>query len=121
VIGERNPKEIEWLKKKYISKIETIEKAKNFPTKTGILCKWCEYLTVCADGKAWMKNNDKNFEEEEVVPAPPTTAPPAADDSMTEATVAASGMPSTAVVFGSSVPSGRKKTKPVSADQLSLF
>jgi putative RecB family exonuclease len=59
VIGERNPKEIGWLKEKYISKIQTIEKAKTFPTKTSVLCQWCEYFTVCADGQSWVANRKK--------------------------------------------------------------
>jgi hypothetical protein len=128
VIGERNPKEIEWLKQKYISKIETIEKAKSFPTKTGILCKWCEYLTVCADGKTWVKNKDKDFEEESVSPSPVATSAtatvPAEVNTESEASTAASVAPSvaaTAAVFGTAIPSSRRKIKPISADQLSLF
>ncbi len=108
VVGERNPKEIEWLKKKYISKIETIEKAKTFPTKTGILCKWCEYLTVCTDGKAWVKSRDKNSED--IEDAPPSPAPVAAIATTDAATVPAPA-----------APSGRKRSRSVPSDQLPLF
>src|SRR5258708_5424695 len=50
VVSERNPKELGWLKEKYISKIQTIEKAKTFSTKPGVLCQWCENLSYCSDG-----------------------------------------------------------------------
>lgn len=62
VVSERSPKEIDQLKRRYISKIETIEKAKSYPTKTGVLCQWCEYLTVCTDGQKWVENKKKNAE-----------------------------------------------------------
>jgi putative RecB family exonuclease len=65
VIGERNAKEIGWLKEKYISKIQTIEKTKSFPTKTGVLCKWCEYLTVCQDGQKWLESRKKESPQDE--------------------------------------------------------
>ncbi|HEY5037909.1 MAG TPA: PD-(D/E)XK nuclease family protein, partial [bacterium] len=64
VVSERNPKEIDWLKRKYVSKIQTIEKAKEFPTKTGPLCQWCEFLTICADGKAYVENRRKKTESQ---------------------------------------------------------
>lgn len=70
VVGWRNPKELDWLKEKYISKIQAIEKAKNFPTKTGILCQWCEYLTVCSDGQKWVENRKKKAEDKEALTAP---------------------------------------------------
>ncbi len=67
VIGERNPKEIGWLKEKYISKIQTIEKAKTYPTKPGVLCSWCEYLTVCADGQQFVSNRKKKYDDRESI------------------------------------------------------
>ena len=60
VVTERSPKEIEWLKDKYISKIKTVEKAKSFPPKPGSLCPWCEYLSICAEGKSWVENKRKD-------------------------------------------------------------
>jgi len=128
VIGERNSKEIDWLKQKYIAKIETIEKAKTYPTKTSILCKWCEFLTVCSDGKAWVKNKDKNYEEDEAVPTSssgtlPSSAPIMINSEVPAAEVAAvsPSVAATAAVFGSAIPSHRKRTKTVSNDQLPLF
>jgi putative RecB family exonuclease len=125
VIGERNPKEIDWLKQKYIAKIETIEKAKSYSTKTSILCKWCEYLTVCSDGKAWVKSKDKNFEEEETAPVAAETLAPslttAAENLADAAGSVAPSVAGTVAVFGTVIPSGRKRIKIVSTDQLSLF
>jgi RecB family exonuclease len=126
VIGERNPKEIDWLKQKYIAKIETIEKAKSYSTKTSILCKWCEYLTICSDGKAWVKSKDKNFEEEEtasVVDATPVPSLTTAAENLADPveSVAPSVAGTAAAVFGTAIPSGRKRIKAVSTDQLSLF
>ena len=126
VIGERNPKEIDWLKQKYIAKIETIEKAKSYSTKTSILCKWCEYLTVCSDGKAWVKSKDKNFEEEEtasVMDATPVPSLTTAAENLADPveSVAPSVAGTAAAVFGTAIPSGRKRIKAVSTDQLSLF
>jgi hypothetical protein len=120
VTSERSPKELEWLKKKYISKIETIEKAKTFPTKTGILCKWCEYLTVCSDGKAWVKDHSKNGEEVEgTQPAMPTTpAPVPAALAVKEPSELAPVEAAAPMTPGA--PRKRAKSA-VSADQLRLF
>jgi hypothetical protein len=68
VVSERNAKEIGWLKDKYISKIQTIEKAKSYPTKTSVLCKWCEFLSVCADGKNWVASRRKESKTTEALP-----------------------------------------------------
>ena len=70
VVSERNPKEINWLKQKYISKIQTIEKTKEFQTRTGPLCQWCEFLSLCADGKAWMEKRGKKMEAPGLSPKP---------------------------------------------------
>ena len=127
VVGERDSKDIEWLKKKYMSKIETIEKAKTFPTKTGILCKWCEYLSVCEDGKNWVEKHPKKSETSESLPAPQpaviiSPAPVAATESVekpkTEAAV------TTSAVFPLESASGSRRKKAsavVSQDQLRLF
>ncbi len=83
VVSERSPKEIDRLKEKYISKIDIIEKAKSYPTKPGVLCQWCEYLTVCSDGQKWVENRKKSAETQfsngknksEPVPAHPLSMP----------------------------------------------
>jgi hypothetical protein len=83
VVSERSPKEIDWLKQKYISKIQTIEKAKSYPTKTSPLCGWCEFLTVCAEGQAYVANRKGRGAAAaakpviEVAEAPPVKAVPA--------------------------------------------
>src|SRR5579871_225316 len=129
VVSERSPKEIDQLKKRYISKIETIEKAKSYPTKTGVLCQWCEFLTVCTDGQKWVENKKKNAEAKEAngKTAPAVQAAPVA--------AAAPATPAVAVDKPAPTPSlnpspaedgpkpGRKKRAmaAVSPDQLKLF
>ncbi len=125
VVSERNPKEIEWLKEKYISKIQTIEKAKTFPTKPGVLCSWCEFLTVCNEGRAWVDNKKKRSESKETPsPAKPLAAPAAvaqASGSM------AAALPKEPIVMGQTNGTGLKPKKKksswtgVSQDQLPLF
>ena len=113
------------------SKIQTIEKAKTYPTKPGVLCGWCEYLTVCSDGQAAVANRKKRAEAKEAAsgkvpkalasspvlaitsdqgaPAPPLAERPSA----ALAAVAPAALP---------VPTGkRKRAVVVSPDQLSLF
>jgi RecB family exonuclease len=122
VIAERNPKEIDWLKQKYIAKIETIEKAKSFPTKTGILCKWCEYLTICTDGTAWVKSRDKDSMEEDTPSSPPVVASAPVLEVSTEVPepITAAAVPTPAT---EPVKAVRKKSSrhAVSPDQLKLF
>ena len=120
VVSERNAKEIEWLKKKYISKIETIEKAREFPTKTGVLCKWCEYLSVCPDGTAWVKNHEKTKSLENQ-PSPKVAEPqaPVVTPIVTNASVEIPTVPSSPLP-GTSRKS-RRHLASVSPDQLSLF
>ena len=136
VVAERNPKEINWLKEKYISKIETIEKAKTYPTKTGVLCQWCEFLSVCSDGQKWVENKKKNAEAKAEAgklakekTAPALEAAPAPADSPASPAVAVetpkAGLNPSAF---SPLPqgesrSGRKKRSlaSVSPDQLPLF
>lgn len=124
VIAERNPKEIDWLKQKYISKIETIEKAKTFPTKTSILCRWCEYLTVCTDGTAWVrsKGGEVDDDTETTKEAAPSTAsaPVTTSEAPLPEPVAATAVPAEAVALR---PAARKKggKHAVSPDQLKLF
>src|ERR1019366_7304300 len=72
VVSERNPKELGWLKEKYISKIETIEKTKSYFTKPGVLCQWCEYLSVCSDGKVWVANKKKKSDAKAAIEPVPT-------------------------------------------------
>jgi len=48
--SERNPNELERLKKETIELIEEIEKAKqkdDFPTKESALCEWCDFSYLC--------------------------------------------------------------------------
>ena len=130
VIGERNPKEIGWLKEKYISKIQTIEKAKTYPTKPGVLCQWCEFLTVCTDGQSWVANRKKKTDSSN----PPTVSAPAAParsvpSRVEEAPLPAVTVPSQApeaAALSFSTPLEKLKRrkgafKGVSPDQLTLF
>jgi len=122
VTAERNPKEIGWLKEKYVSKIKTIEKAREFPTKTSALCGWCEYLPVCAEGKKAVEARQakKDRAQEGAVPSavlnrPSSVAPPPSQ--------APTFPPPPAVVPTAPVPvpSRKGKRSPVSEDQLRLF
>lgn len=143
VVSERSPKDIERLKERYISKIETIEKSKNYPTKTGVLCQWCEYLTVCSDGQKWVENRKKNMpapadsEKSKMEPASLSPAPSPATPILevsqpaTISEMATSKNPKTdfgqvSAQFSSSDAqkgSGRKRKTlaGISPDQLSLF
>jgi hypothetical protein len=131
VVSERNPKEIEWLKQKYVGKIQTIEKAKSFPTKTSVLCQWCEYLTVCVDGKNWVETRKGKPEAKEklLAAASPTPSLPEGKIlSLAEAPlsppvlVSKPSAESVPAVFPSSKPKKKKSSLAVvSSDQLSLF
>lgn len=136
VVSERSPKEIERLKDRYISKIETIEKSKSYPTKTGVLCQWCEFLTVCTDGQKWVENKKKNAETQaangkparEKAASQPKAAPIAVDSPVSPVVSANVPKPdSNTPAFASTVPgeskSNRKKRSlaSVSPDQLKLF
>jgi putative RecB family exonuclease len=124
VVGERNAKEIEWLKQKYVSKIQTIEKASTFPTKPGVLCQWCEYLTVCPEGQGAVaarraKQREKGgLSDFSKVPSL-SSVPPAlpSEKPSGEIIPAAWTVPS----FGSGTRPGRKKASTSSPDQLPLF
>ncbi len=127
VVSERNPREIGWLKEKYIAKIETIEKAKTFPTKTSALCGWCEFLSICPDGKASVEKKKKKGGEvsgqgsrEETrsrMPAPLAVSGSPAPET---AKPAAAGVPSWEAPFA---PPKRRKSSlaVISPDQLPLF
>ncbi len=121
VVGERNAKEIEWLKTKYISKIKTIEKAQDFPTKTSPLCGWCEYLSLCADGQASVQNKKRIKEEKAAAQNPEKSKTEKAPVIVSEISkpipepVPASVSPETALK------SKRRKGAYVSQDQLTLF
>ncbi len=121
VVGERNAKEIEWLKQKYISKIKTIEKTQDYPTKTSALCGWCEYLTLCADGQAFVENKRRQKEGN----APNTPASPLVRElPPAVASEAAASLPSpnATPVFGeAALKARRRKSSFISQDQLSLF
>lgn len=132
VVSERSPKEIDRLKDKYISKIETIEKSKSYPTKTGVLCQWCEFLAVCADGQKWVENKKKNAETAAGKQAKEkaTSEPPVAAVVSPVPPVVAAEAPkpnSTAPVFASAAPGDSKPSRKkrslasVSPDQLKLF
>ena len=117
VVSERNAKEMEWLKKKYVSKIQEIEKAKAFPVKPSRLCGWCEYLSVCAGGKDYLESKGKKFER-------PSGTPVAVSARLENKEAPSSpAHPPGSIVFGTpELKIGRKKLKPVSStDQLSLF
>lgn len=121
VVSERNPKEIEWLKEKYIAKIQTIEKAKSFPTKPGVLCSWCEFLTVCSEGNSWVENRKNQTDRKKAINpslppeltiiAPALNAPPSPPPASNPA-----------LVTVESKPRAKKPSRgAVSPDQLSLF
>jgi putative RecB family exonuclease len=125
VIGERNPKEIGWLKEKYVAKIQTIEKAKSFPTKPGVLCGWCEFLTVCKDGLSFVDNRKKQ-REKTALPVEISSSPGNAEVSP----LSPSGGPQEGPVGEAKVSAPavlaapmkkRRNFSPVSPDQLPLF
>jgi CRISPR/Cas system-associated exonuclease Cas4 (RecB family) len=123
VVGERNPKEIEWLKKKYITKIRTIEEAKSYPTKPGVLCQWCEYLTLCSQGQDWVKSRKKKESKETA-----SSLPSAASSSLVppspqmDPTASRSPAPGPSPKAPAPPSKGRKPSIPkISPDQLSLF
>jgi CRISPR/Cas system-associated exonuclease Cas4 (RecB family) len=122
VVSERSPKEIEWLKDKYISKIKTVEQAKSYPPKPGSLCPWCEYLSICAEGKSWVesrksKSESKSAKPERPIPlsiAEPAGGPVSSDRSPMAVVAPLAVEPQTG--------SSRKKAyRAASPDQLSLF
>ena len=127
VAGERNPREVERLKERYISKIQTIEKAKSFSTRTGVLCQWCEYLSVCSDGKKWVEERRKKREPREgtgVIERPALTSQKAASRPESLEPSAGLTQPKTGLKGPATLvhqPTRRKKTDSPSPDQLSLF
>ena len=120
VVGERNAREIEWLKQKYVTKIKTIEKAKDYPTKTSALCGWCEYLPLCADGQAAVEKKRVLKEEKASQNGEPVRPGKAskvvADKPPVEAAPAAVSAPNELAMKAR-----RRKAPFVSQDQLSLF
>jgi putative RecB family exonuclease len=124
VVGERNAKEIEWLKQKYVSKIQTIEKASSFPAKPGVLCQWCEYLTVCPEGQQAVAARKANPMEKRGSSDPsPARALPSVPPVLPSERPAGGDMASvlSAPSFGSGTRAGRKKASLPSPDQLRLF
>jgi putative RecB family exonuclease len=122
VVSERNAKEVDWLKKKYVSKIQEIEKAKVFPVKPSRLCGWCEYLSVCAGGKAYLESKGKKFEPSgsSAISRNPVSTPVLVEN---QEALQPPQNPLVPMVFGNAgLKTGRKKLKPISStDQLSLF
>lgn len=128
VTDTRGPEAIAKLKERYIGKIQTIEKAKSFPTKTSALCGWCEFLSLCPDGQKAVADRKKRKEGE----LRPSEAPQALPAGVpTEALPAAAALEALPAVGSGAEPpssspaltaSGRKKAKAAaSKDQLSLF
>jgi len=121
VVGERNAKEIEWLKQKYISKIKAIEKAKDYPTKTSPLCGWCEFLSLCADGQASVENK-KRIKEEKAAAQNPGPARKEKAPEVVSAEQTIESTPATAPTANEPALKARRRKAPfVSQDQLSLF
>ncbi|MGH7738825.1 MAG: RecB family exonuclease [bacterium] len=119
VVSERNAKEVEWLKKKYVSKIQEIEKAKAFPVKPSALCGWCEYLSICDGGKAYLQSKGKRIPEDAIQASVPTEAPV-----LSTPAAVPDGEASNPLIFGNSpqAKDRRKKSKSsISTDQLPLF
>jgi putative RecB family exonuclease len=125
VVSERNPKELNWLKDKYISKIQTIEKAKTYPTKTGVLCQWCEFLPVCLDGRTWVENKKKRSDAKdaaEEMKAPVKAVIPAPVAVLTTEKPGLEPAPSPVKAEEAVKPAKRKSSpKYVAPDQLPLF
>ncbi len=121
VVGERNAKEIDWLKQKYISKIKTIEKAEDYPTKTSALCGWCEYLTLCADGQAAVETRKKKKEEKAEASSSPTPVVISEPAPVVETAPLAPAVNSRPVFGEDSPRAKRRKLSSISQDQLSLF
>ncbi len=127
VVGERNSKEIEWLKQKYVSKIKTVESAKDYPTKPSALCPWCEYLPLCAEGKKSVEDRKKRKEEAKEnklqASAPPIKAVPVVAESPVPDAVPVAASKE-AVAPAAATPKPRKRRSSlasVSPDQLPLF
>jgi RecB family exonuclease len=122
VTAERNPKEIGWLKEKYVSKIQTIEKAREFPTKPSALCGWCEFLPVCAEGKRSVEARRTNGKQKEgtmaILPPAPLkeNLPPSASKPVPLLQAATDPAPLTVPA-----PPRKGKRSHVSDDQLRLF
>jgi putative RecB family exonuclease len=119
VVSERNAKEVEWLKKKYVLKIREIEKAKTFPAKPTRLCGWCEYLSVCSGGRAYLESKGKKFEPS-ASPAPVNSEPVPVETQPMSPLATPEVL---SAVFGTpALKTSGKRSKPIpSMDQLSLF
>jgi len=121
VVGERNDREIEWLKQKYITKIKTIEKAKDFPTKTSALCGWCEFLSLCADGQASVENKKRTKEEKAAIEKPEPISAGKVPKIVSVETLP-EALPVPTITENEPVLKAKRRKAPfVSQDQLSLF
>ncbi len=69
VVSDRKPEELKTLRNRYVHHIQQIESAKQFNTRTCPLCGWCEFMTVCADGKAYVEARAKRQAPQEETPA----------------------------------------------------
>ncbi len=49
VTSDRTPEEIEQHRRQMIGLIDTIEEAKDFPSRVSALCSWCEYRDICPE------------------------------------------------------------------------
>lgn len=128
VVAERNPRELGWLKEKYVSKIQTIEKAKSYPTKPGVLCSWCEYLTLCSEGKTWVENRKKGDPKSAPKPAEIAASPAPPPLAGVPGAPTGDSLPGKAPVDPWTVPKPEPKAKSrrasrlaISSDQLPLF
>jgi hypothetical protein len=126
VITDRTPQELEGLRKRYIAKIQSIEKAKTFLPQTSALCGWCEFLPLCRDGQNEVERRRKKKEGADYVAAAPSSVqiPPVSID-VIPPTIPETP-PSTAPVFSNPAPmravsKKKKKTDEGPTPQLPLF
>ena len=119
VVAERDPKQIGKLKERYISKIQTIEKARSYPTKPGVLCRWCEYLTVCSDGRLWVENRAKKTESKAESPAGEVAAKPLSAAVLENPVKAVSPAPAGAASPGTSQRTGKPENDPTQEQESS--
>ena len=50
-VETRTPQDLDQVKRKCISLIQTVEGARDFPAKKGPLCSWCDYQEMCPEWK----------------------------------------------------------------------
>lgn len=125
VVDERGPQEIARLKERTISKIQTIERSKSYPTKPGVLCGWCEFLSLCPAGQQAVSERKKKKEgAQSSPPAPQRVVPPVPADAVSSSAVSSGAAPEApaAALPPTPVNPNKKRSKgSVSTDQLPLF